>query len=208
MVIARDSLGNALGGIRLSQQAVLTATNTGVNSGPALCRLLGMFQPFDNATLQGLFPDHKTYVVQVIQATVDNLKAGFIVPEDAVAAISEAAQSAIAGVATPTIGAGGVVNAATYAAGALAPNMIISIFGTNLATVTALGRSAAGGYPTNLFGTRVTFGFSVDAPLLYVSPSQINALVPAGLAPGSSNVTVTVYGEAGRTQPVTVTAGK
>jgi alpha/beta hydrolase family protein/IPT/TIG domain-containing protein len=206
VVVARDSLGNVLGGIRLSQHAVPTATNTGVNAPLAtFCRTYGTFQPFDDATLHALYPDHLTYVIRVVQATLDNLKAGFIVPEDAAATISDAAQSNIAGVATPAIATGGVVNAATYAAGPLAPNTIVSVFGTNLATVTALGQQTAGGYPTNLFGTKVSFG-SVNAPLLYISPSQINAVVPAGLAPGNINVTVSVYDTASRAQPVTIAA--
>lgn len=206
VVVARDTYGNALGGIRLSQHAVPTATNTGVNSPVAtFCRTYGTFQPFDDATLHALFPDHMTYVIRVLQATLDNMRAGFIVPEDAAATISEASQSNIAGVATPAIGTGGVVNAATYAAGPLAPNMIVSIFGTNLATVTALGKQTAGGYPTDLFGTKVTFG-SLDAPLLYISPSQINAVIPAGLPPGNFNVTVSVYGTTSRAQPVTIAA--
>ena len=37
--IARDSSGNALGGIRLSQHEVPTAANTGVNSGSGFCSL-------------------------------------------------------------------------------------------------------------------------------------------------------------------------
>ena len=94
-VIARDSFGNALGGIRLSQHAVPTATNTGVNSGPGFCRLFGTFQTFDEARLAGLYPNHFTYVRQVIDATVDNLKSGFIVLEDAAATILEAWQSDI-----------------------------------------------------------------------------------------------------------------
>jgi uncharacterized protein (TIGR03437 family) len=77
-----------------------------------------------------------------------------------------------------------------------------SIFGTNLATGTAVGEPGKSGYPINLLVMKVTFGFSVDAPLLYVSPSQINAVVPAGLAPGTSNVTITVFGETSRSEPV------
>jgi hypothetical protein len=90
VVVARDSFGNALGGIRLSQHALPTATNTGVNSGPGFCRLFGTFQPFDEARLAALYPDHATYLSQVIDATVDSLKSGFIVPEDAAATIHEA----------------------------------------------------------------------------------------------------------------------
>ena len=95
VVIARDSFGNALGGIRLSQHAVPTATNTGVNSGPGFCSTFGSYQPFDAATLAELYPNHGTYVSQVTHATHDNLKNGFIVLEDATATVQEAAQSDI-----------------------------------------------------------------------------------------------------------------
>jgi uncharacterized protein (TIGR03437 family) len=56
---------------------------------------------------------------------------------------------------------------------------------------------------TNLFGTRVTIG-STDAPLFYVSPTQINALVPSGLAAGTVDVTITVDGVRSTAQPVTI----
>ena len=94
-VIARDSFGNALGGIRLSQHAVPTATNTGVNSGPPFCSLFGSYQPFDAATLAELYPNHGTYISQVTHTAHDNLKSGFIVLEDKIATVQEAAQSDI-----------------------------------------------------------------------------------------------------------------
>jgi len=94
-VVARDIYGNALGGIRLSQHAVPTATNTGLNSGPGFCRLFGSFQPFDAATLDALYPNHQTYLTQVVQATHESMKDGFIVPADAGATIQDAAQSDI-----------------------------------------------------------------------------------------------------------------
>ena len=95
VVIARDSFGNALGGIRLSQHAVPTATNTGVNSGSGSCNQDGSYQPFDAATLAELYPNHGTYVSQVTHRTHDNLRNGFIVLEDATATVQEAAQSDI-----------------------------------------------------------------------------------------------------------------
>ena len=49
--IARDEHGNSLGGIRLSQHEVATATNTGQNAGPGLCPIRGSYVPFDDATL-------------------------------------------------------------------------------------------------------------------------------------------------------------
>ncbi|MBZ5623846.1 MAG: hypothetical protein LAQ69_34855 [Acidobacteriia bacterium] len=95
VVLARDSSGNALGGISLPQHAVPTATNTGANSGPGFCRLYGSFQPFDNDTLRARYPHHKTYVLQVIRVTLDDVAAGFMVPADAMATIRDAQQSDI-----------------------------------------------------------------------------------------------------------------
>jgi alpha/beta hydrolase family protein len=95
-VLARDSFGNVLGGIRLSQHAVATATNTGLN-GPAasFCRYVGSYQPFDEATLRALYRNHGAYVSQVSNVTLENVIRGFLVQEDAEATIQEAAHSEI-----------------------------------------------------------------------------------------------------------------
>jgi hypothetical protein len=93
--IIRDELGNALGGIRLSQHAVPTATNTGLNAGGMFCGLLGSYEPFDNARLASLYPTHDAYVAKVKEVTEKNLKAGYIVKEDADATIAEARSSRI-----------------------------------------------------------------------------------------------------------------
>ena len=203
VVIARDDHGNALGGIRLSQHAVPTATNTGVNTGPGVCNTFGSFQPFPDTTLGQLYPDHQTYVIRVVQATLDNLRAGFIVPEDAAATISEAALWSFAVMGTPTIAPGGVLNVKTNAAGPLAPNMIVSIYGSNLAAFATEVQPTAAGYPTSVNGTKVSFGF-FDVPLLYVSGSQINAMGPPSLTPGTTSLTVTVHGSTSRAQVVTI----
>ena len=95
-ILARDAFGNALGGIRLSQLSVPTATNTGVNSPAAtICRYLGSYVPFDEATLHALYPDRHTYLNMVIDSTHKNQKLGFILGPDAAATIREAAQSDI-----------------------------------------------------------------------------------------------------------------
>jgi hypothetical protein len=95
-VIARDELGNALGGIQLSQHAVPTATNTGVN-GPAtnFCRTFGTHLPFDEDTLKTLYPDRQSYLGMVITATHATQRDGFIVGPDAAATIRDAARSDI-----------------------------------------------------------------------------------------------------------------
>jgi Alpha/beta hydrolase domain len=94
-VAARDSFGNALGGLRLAQHAVPTATNTGLNSGPGFCFLFGSHQPFDDATLAALYPNHGRYVSAVDKVTKQNLAAGFLVAADAEATVEEAAHSDI-----------------------------------------------------------------------------------------------------------------
>jgi hypothetical protein len=95
VVVVRDKAGNALGGIRLSQHAVPTATNTGQNSGPGFCRLNGSYEPFDAATLASLYPTHAGYVAAVRDVTAKNVKAGYILQPEADQTIAEAEKSGI-----------------------------------------------------------------------------------------------------------------
>jgi uncharacterized protein (TIGR03437 family) len=76
--------------------------------------------------------------------------------------------------------------------GPLAPASLASLFGSRLALTTERADSLSP--PTSLGGislrVRDSAGVARLAPLLYVSPSQINFEVPAGTAPG--NVTIEV----------------
>ena len=85
----------ATGGIQLSQQAVPTAVENGINSGPDLCILYGSHTPLDAATLAQLYRNHDGYVSAVSDVNNDDVKAGYILSEDAEANIFEAAQSGI-----------------------------------------------------------------------------------------------------------------
>ncbi len=92
------------------------------------------------------------------------------------------------GTGTPTISA--VTNAASGAAGTVAPGLWVSIFGTSLGPVTgvtyvtpATGETVA----TTLGSTQVMFD-NTAVPLLYVSDAQINALVPFELVGKTSTV--------------------
>ena len=85
------------------------------------------------------------------------------------------------------------ISAASYAQNqTVAPESIVAAFGLNLATAT---ESAILPLPTNLRGTTVRIrdaaGAEQLAPLFFVSPNQINYLLPAGLALGGATVTVT-----------------
>lgn len=84
------------------------------------------------------------------------------------------------------------VSAASYAGNLLAPESIVSAFGTGLAMSTQL---ATGALPTALGGTTIkvkdSAGAERMAPLFFVSPSQINYQLPAGTANGAATIIVT-----------------
>jgi uncharacterized protein (TIGR03437 family) len=90
-------------------------------------------------------------------------------------------------------GAVASVNAASYAGTELAAESIATAFGTGLATAARAALSLP--LPTNLNGTTVSVrdgaGVERAAPLFYVSPTQVNYLVPAGTAAGGATVTIT-----------------
>ncbi len=82
--IARDALGNALGGIRTPQVDVpIAALSGGGQTGAGFCFLFGTTTPFDAATLAALYPDHHTYVSAFVKATRQATRARFLVRRDA-----------------------------------------------------------------------------------------------------------------------------
>lgn len=93
--LVRNELGLAQGGIQLSQVAVPTALNTGLNSGESFCFLFGTHMPFDDAQLDSLYRNHGAYVSRVSQVNEANVAAGYIQEADAEANVREAAQSGV-----------------------------------------------------------------------------------------------------------------
>jgi hypothetical protein len=93
--IVRDSVGNAVGGIQLAEQAVPTGVSTGENTGSGFCFLTGSREDFDAAKLASLYPTHAAYVSAVKAVTDKNLKAGYIVKADARATVAAAERSGI-----------------------------------------------------------------------------------------------------------------
>lgn len=85
------------------------------------------------------------------------------------------------------------LNAASYGGGKLAPGSIAALFGNGLATTTAIADSQP--LPTSLGGTTVVYrqsnGFDYPARLFFVSPNQINYLVPTDIFPNDITVIVT-----------------
>jgi len=110
----------------------------------------------------------------------------------------------------PTYTAAGIVNAADNRAGPLAPNTLASLYGVRLSYVTAsIGPDdiVGGVLPTVLPGTGVHVIVSnLPATIYYVSPDQINFLVPAILLPGKSIVQVVLDGHSGPAVVITLAA--
>jgi hypothetical protein len=105
--IARDGFGNALGGIRLPMVEVPTATYGPRNVvDPSLppflqpllnlfCRLAGTVDDFDDETLNELYPNHGSYVNQVVHASNGLSMQGFLLPKDRNKIVVEAVLSGV-----------------------------------------------------------------------------------------------------------------
>lgn len=102
----------------------------------------------------------------------------------------------------------GVISAGAYGGfSALAPGSWMEIYGTNLANVVTQTWGSAdfkGNLaPTALAGTTVTIG-GLPAYVWLVSPGQINAQVPSGVASGPQPVVVTTAGGSSAASTITV----
>jgi glucosylceramidase len=104
-------------------------------------------------------------------------------------------------VPAPAFPANGAVNAAALQA-ALSPGELFSIYGVNLAAQAQEPLLLP--LPATMAAASVLID-GIAAPLVYVSPSQINAQVPWEATPGSATLTVTHAGIAA-SQTVTVAA--
>jgi hypothetical protein len=103
--LQRDAQGNVLGGVRLPSMEAPTATYvSSASANPFLppflvpfanlaCRLSGAVFPFDDATLDSLYPNHGSYVSQVAGSANDLKAQGLLLQQDAVTVKQNAAQS-------------------------------------------------------------------------------------------------------------------
>lgn len=131
--------------------------------------------PVEAANLQ----PGRSYVAQLLFTTVDEDP-----PSTARATVRYTAPAKPA----PVVGA--VQNSASRSP-YLSPGALITILGSDLAAPTLTGNyDVSASYPRRLGNTTVTIG-GIEAPLLYVSPSQINAILPFELA-GRENPEVVV----------------
>jgi uncharacterized protein (TIGR03437 family) len=109
----------------------------------------------------------------------------------------------------PFYSAASIVNAASNEVGALAPYTFATIYGTDLAYSTCVispDDIRGGRLPTELAGVRVLID-SIPAIIYYVSPKQINLLIPSMLIPSmpgrpEPELRVAVDGRAGPAVPI------
>ncbi len=91
---------------------------------------------------------------------------------------------------TPTVPSVNTVSAASYGFNA-APDSLVSLFGTGLGV--GINKANNLPLPKSLGGTIVTVNGGA-ADLLYVSPTQINYILPGNLSPGTATVEVKTNG--------------
>ncbi len=87
------------------------------------------------------------------------------------------------GSAGGTVPENGVVSGATFTGGAVAPGLLVTIFGSGIgpAVLTTAQVTSQGALATTLAETRALFD-GIAAPLVYVSAGQLSAIVPYAVA--------------------------
>ena len=104
---------------------------------------------------------------------------------------------------TPVINPGRVLNVASYL-GEISPGSLAVVYGNNLADGVHATQQADGTFPTSAAGVTVSVN-GVNAPLIYLSPTQINFQIPWGTAPGLAvPVKVTWNSVDSNVEPVTI----
>lgn len=97
-----------------------------------------------------------------------------------------------------SVAAVSAVSAASFTSGSLASDSIAALFGTGMASSTVSATTTT--LPTTLGGVQVqitdSLGTVRNAPLFFVSPTQINFQVPTGTAAGNATVSVLLNGSA------------
>ena len=108
--------------------------------------------------------------------------------------------------ATPVIKPGRVVNSASYL-GSIAPGSIATIYGNNFADAgVTFQPPAAPAFPASVGGVNVSVD-GVNAPLVFISETQINFQVPWETAPGEAvNIKVTRNGVDSNLETITIAA--
>lgn len=109
----------------------------------------------------------------------------------------------------PSYTATSIVNASDYSPGPFAPGSLITIFGSSLAFGSSgltADNTAGNHLPWTLANVQVSIS-NQSAPMLYVSPSQINVMIPTTLTPGNVSLQVMRQGIVGPAVTIGLVAG-
>ena len=112
------------------------------------------------------------------------------------------------GSSAPFYTASSIVHAATQTSQALAPNTVATVYGTNLSYTTHAVATADlnnGALPTTVEGVNV-YVYGIRASIFFVSPGQINFLIPYELTALAADIIIVRQGVAG--PAVTIPTGK
>ena len=119
-------------------------------------------------------------------------------------AVASASASAGVTIAAPpaTLAAPSVTNAASFQTGAVSPGEIVTLFGSGLGPGVGAGAQLdeLGNLATQVAGTQVIFD-GIAAPLVYVSTTQVSAIVPYEVA-GQKTTQMIVLANGSATAPV------
>ena len=173
----------------------LIHVNAGVNAGQSASGRIGvaLALPAGQTLAAGAREFARVRFVPVSPSTENSIAVAFDdlpVAREAADANANVLQLRYA-VNTRELGAVTVVSAASFDETPLAVESIATAFGVELAFATQEAATA----PLELAGTKVVIrdsaGVDHPAPLLFVSPTQINFLVPAGATTGIATVVIT-----------------
>ncbi|MGA3016162.1 MAG: BACON domain-containing carbohydrate-binding protein [Bryobacteraceae bacterium] len=103
----------------------------------------------------------------------------------------------------PAVQLNAILNGGSYAQGAISPGEVVAVFGVNIGPLAQV-QHPAGSFPTTLGNVQVLFG-GVPAPLIFVSATQVNAVVPYA-ASGSTQAQVQYQSTASNTLTLAVQA--
>ncbi|MBM3814738.1 MAG: hypothetical protein FJW20_24195 [Acidimicrobiia bacterium] len=111
----------------------------------------------------------------------------------------------------PTYSAASIVNSASNQPGSLAPNTIATLYGSELAFITRAIRPddiRNNLLPTVLAGSgvQVMINRTLLANIYFVSPTQVNLLIPASIDPGPGFLQLILDGRAGPEIPIRMEA--
>src|SRR5690242_18256001 len=87
----------------------------------------------------------------------------------------------------------------------IAQGSIFDVFGSGLTLATSQLQNTP--LPTQLNGTSITItvnGVTTKAPLYYVSPNQVAAILPSATPAGTGTITVLINGQPSASAPITV----